>query len=109
MQALIESYGFSTKGYRDAESFLRIQHQSLDESDALIVDLGLPGKSGAALLQTIKGQGKGPLRLIISGAQTASLAKQLAGVQFDKLFRKPIGLEKVQELIALLPVRPERA
>lgn len=103
LQALLMGHGFEVKSYADAESFFAFEQAPLAETDTLIVDIGLPGRDGAAVLQTIATQGSGPARVVISGRQQSLIEKALSGVKYDYLFRKPLAAEKVAELISVLP------
>ncbi|HVL77173.1 MAG TPA: response regulator transcription factor [Noviherbaspirillum sp.] len=104
IQIALEEEGIAVDWMRDgvaAEAALATQAY-----DALVLDLGLPGKDGLEVLRTLRGRGKGLPVLIVSARD--ALADRVLGLKdgADDYLVKPFDLE---ELIARLHALVRRA
>ncbi len=89
MSQLLRAASYAAVAYASAEDFLRSPEAA--SVDCLIVDVNLPGMSGAALLQTLAARGSRIPALLISARDdltTRELVRVSGAVPF---LRKPFG------------------
>lgn len=67
---------------------------------AAIVDIFLPGKSGAQLLSKLRERYPDAILIGVSGLSDASMARALKGVGADAFIGKPISAERLAEVLA---------
>jgi two-component system, OmpR family, response regulator QseB len=96
----LRSHGFTTSVAKDARE--TVQMALGNDFDLLILDLGLPGKDGLAILDELRGQGE-KLPIIILTARNDVIDK-VAGFEggADDYMTKPFSFE---ELLARVRVR----
>ncbi|HEX5077101.1 MAG TPA: response regulator [Gemmatimonadaceae bacterium] len=89
MSQLLRAASYAAVAYASAEDFLRSPEAA--SVDCLIVDVNLPGMSGAALLQTLAARGSRIPAILISARDdltTRELVRVSGAVPF---LRKPFG------------------
>ena len=81
LQLLMESAGFRAECYASAEEFQRIFDSS--SPDCVVIDMGLPGMSGIALLEELQRKGVTTPVILFTGSHDAALAARAikAGAQ----------------------------
>lgn len=84
--------------YRDGESFLAAADPSQD--DWVIVDLGLPGRSGADVVRELMKRADPPSILAISGKPRVKLLRQLQDLPDLTVLRKPLSIEMLAAAMA---------
>ncbi len=72
LQLLMESAGFRAECYASAEEFQRIFDSS--NPDCMVIDMGLPGMSGIALLEELQRKGVTIPVILFTGSDDAALA-----------------------------------
>jgi len=77
--------------YRDGETFLAGAEPAHD--DWVIVDLGLPGRSGTEIVRELMKRANPPGILAISGKPRAKLLHQLRDLPNLTVLRKPLSIE----------------
>ncbi|MBN9669363.1 response regulator [Roseibium aggregatum] len=77
--------------YPDGESFLA--QADVSEADWLIVDLGLPGVSGADIVLEMKRFFSRLKIVAISGKSHTSIKRQTTGLPHLRVLRKPLSIE----------------
>jgi len=77
--------------YRDGETFLAEAAPSKD--DWVIIDLGLPGRSGAEIVRDLMALSDPPSILAISGKPRVKLLSQLRDLPGLRVLRKPLSIE----------------
>jgi len=109
------SYLLGLEGYRvlqaeDAETALDVVHKFLP--DLLLLDLGLPGMDGHALLRLLRGDEKTKyLRVVAMTAHAMKgSAEKSVAEGFDDYITKPIDtrrfLEQVSFIISKISIKP---
>ncbi|GAA0777756.1 response regulator [Roseibium denhamense] len=88
---------YRTEVYRDGETFLN--EAIVSDSDFVIIDLGLPGMSGADVISHLQSQDRSPRVIVISGSPHKRLLRQLKGIQSLTILRKPLSMEMISEAI----------
>ncbi len=84
--------------YRDGETFLAQAAPLAD--DWVIVDIGLPGKSGAEIVQELMTLTDPPSVVAISGKSRAGLMTQLQNFPDLTVLRKPLSLQMLTAAFA---------
>lgn len=84
--------------YCDGESFLA-QAAPVAE-DWVIVDIGLPGKSGTEVVQELMTLSDPPSVVAISGKSKAGLMSQLRDLPNLKVLRKPLSIDMLAAVMA---------
>lgn len=72
LQLLMESAGFRAECYASAEEFQRIFDST--SPDCVVIDMGLPGMSGIALLEELQRKGVTTPVILFAGSDDAALA-----------------------------------
>lgn len=96
---LLEPIAANIETFADAESFLKRQKKPLSRSDTVIVDIGLPGKSGAELLSLLPKGPEAPRRIVITGFERRRLLQRLDDTLYDELIQKPLHTDTISDLI----------
>lgn len=106
-QALLDSAGYRSSGYRSAEAFLRSQRAR--SAGCLILDMQLPGMSGLQLYRTLRARGLTAPGILVTGAndregrlRADALAAGMLGV-LHKPFQGDSLLQLVGETVAWRP------
>lgn len=94
---LLRQLGYDPSSYADAESFMTGNVPAV--SDTVIVDLGLPGMSGAHLLRWLQSLAEPPRVIVISGQSQAKLTDWLRGLNVPHLIRKPLSMDAIAPLL----------
>jgi CheY-like chemotaxis protein len=103
MQKLLEARGFSVRTAGDYRDALRIASSWM--LDILISDIGLPGKGGDELLQTMRQAYPTLHAIAISGQVDATSAEQFRAAGFDEFLPKPVSIDQLSETIHRLVAR----
>ena len=100
---LLESAGFSVLECRDGLEAVELYRKRRDEIDAVILDMTMPGMSGAEALDVIRGIDPGSRVILTSGydrEDTASYLRALERVEFlQKPYRARTLLAKLAHLL----------
>ncbi len=91
MLVLVRHLGFEARGFADAESFMR--EQPPRKGDTIIVDLLLPGLSGAGVIRWLKSLPEPPKIIAVTGQPQKAIDKQIKGLELETLLRKPLSQE----------------
>jgi FixJ family two-component response regulator len=83
--------------YRDGETFLASSVPSAE--DLVIVDLGLPGRSGAEVVQELLERTDPPSIVAISGKSRSSLQQQLRDLPDLTVLRKPLSIDMLTAVL----------
>jgi len=84
--------------YSDGESFLAAAAPTAD--DWVIVDLGLPGKSGADVVRDLLDRPAPPGIVAISGKPRMKLLQQLQDLPDLTVLRKPLSIDMLTAALA---------
>ncbi len=84
--------------YKDGETFLA--EASVSSADLVILDLGLPGMSGADVAHRLKARPVQPRIVAISGKSRARLNRDMQDLPDLKVLRKPLSMETLAEAVA---------
>jgi FixJ family two-component response regulator len=98
---LLRSMGYRVLSYGDGESFLRAEPPG--PGDTVIVDLLLPGISGAEVIGRLQEFAPPPRIVALSGQPRADIRKQLQGKRVTHLLRKPLTAEAVAACLSPQP------
>lgn len=93
LQLLLRNMGHEVACYSDGESFLRTARPQPD--DNVIVDLKLPGISGAEVITSLQRLEQPPRIIAISGQPATAIRKQLRGITVPHVLRKPLDADEV--------------
>ncbi|WP_269583324.1 response regulator [Roseibium sp. Sym1] len=83
--------------YRDGETFLASGVPSA--GDLVIVDLGLPGRSGSEIVQELKNRNDPPSIVAISGKSHTKLQRHLRDLPDLTVLRKPLSIEMITAVL----------
>ena len=93
----IRGMGFVAFAYPDAESFFEADPPQPE--DTIIVDLLLPGISGAGVIRWLQ-ELKDPPRVIAISAQSQSaIERQVRGIAGVEILRKPLSSAVIAQII----------
>lgn len=107
MSNLLESAGFATATFRDAEAFLGSRRRR--GVSCLVTDMRMPGMTGLELHESLVASGSGMSTVLITAYpdETIRLRARKAGVVC--LLAKPVAPEELCECVrSALANRPER-
>lgn len=94
---LLRSLGHHAIAYPDAETFFR--QEPPGAGDTIIIDLLLPGISGAKVIRWLQRLANPPTIIAISGQPQSAIEAQLRGMTMPRLLRKPLTEDVItQEL-----------
>lgn len=83
--------------YPDGETFL--SGAKVSASDWVIVDLGLPGMSGAEVVRELERSGHPPQIIAISGKSRTNISETVRLVPHVKVLRKPLSIHMLTEIL----------
>jgi DNA-binding response OmpR family regulator len=93
LELLLRNMGHCVACYGDGESLLRAARPRPD--DTVIVDLELPGITGAEVIVALQRLERPPRIIAMSGQPAAAIRKQLRGIDVPHLLRKPLNADEV--------------
>ena len=89
LATLLSTYGINVKSYTDAETFLCSRRSIANERGCLLVEADLPGVSGPALLEILKGDLEDlPVLLMVSTSSPALIEAAMSSDQV-RVIEKP--------------------
>jgi FixJ family two-component response regulator len=94
---MLHEFGHDAHAYVDAETFLSAPAPETD--DTVVVDLSLPGMSGADLVRRLHLSRPGMRIVVITGQSRAKLDSELEGLGVTHLIRKPVEAEAIRDLV----------
>ena len=94
---LFKNLGLEATAYPDAESFFETAKPRKD--DTIIVDLLLPGISGATVIGWLKHLKEPPRIVAISGQAQSAIERQLKDVGPVELIRKPLSIQTLSTIV----------
>ncbi|WP_422375299.1 response regulator [Roseibium sp.] len=94
----LEAQDHRPKTYQDGETFLAEAMPSAE--DWVIVDLGLPGKSGADVVRELLNRPEIPGIVAISGKSRINLLQQIRDLPNLTVLRKPLSIDMLTKAIA---------
>ncbi len=94
---MLQEFGHEAHAYVDAESFLSAA--APEANDTVVIDLALPGMSGAELVRRLRDTGPDLRIVVITGQSLSRLDSQLEGLGVNHLIRKPVEAEAIRALI----------
>ncbi len=97
LDMLLRGMGLETVSHNDAESFFDADIPGPD--DTVLVDLMLPGISGARVIQWLSSLKAPPRVVAISGQPRAAIEAQLKGLDRLKILRKPLNPEALSAVV----------
>jgi len=84
--------------YPDGETFLT--QANVSEADWVIVDLGLPGVSGADIVREMEGSPARPKIVAITGKSRTNILRQTVELPNLKVLRKPLSIDMLTQVMA---------
>lgn len=87
LDALLRGAGLDTRVFPSAEDLIEAGPPGPD--DTVVVDLGLPGISGAAVLAWLRALAEGPRVIVISGKSSGMIARETGHMPGFEILRKP--------------------
>lgn len=94
---LVRHLGHDAHAYLDAESFMR--ESPPEKSDLVIVDLLLPGLSGAGVIRWLQSLPEPPRIVAVTGQPLQAISKQIRGLDVKTLLRKPLSQETLTAVL----------
>ena len=98
LQFLLQAMGFLVRTFADAESFL--EYGAPEPGDVVIVDLGLPGLSGAEAIRWLQSLDAPPRVICISGQAQKIIDENLRDISLPCVLRKPLNGDKLMSLLS---------
>ncbi|TYC52880.1 response regulator transcription factor [Rhodobacterales bacterium] len=95
MAMALSDHYTESRTYPDGETFLA--QANVSEADWVIVDLGLPGITGAEVIRELRRLETVPRILAISGSSRTSIKHALERIPQLKVLRKPLSVEMLCE------------
>lgn len=93
LQLSLKALGLDAVAHPDAETFFEAATPRAD--DTIIVDLALPGISGATVIRWLQLLETPPRVIAISGQSQARIDRELKGLKVGELFRKPLSADLI--------------
>jgi FixJ family two-component response regulator len=93
----LNGLGLTVATYPDSESLL--EGEPPLAGDNIIVDLLLPGISGAKVIGWLQGLKDPPRVIAITGQPQAAIEKQIQGLGAVQVLRKPLSAETISQII----------
>lgn len=80
------------------------------QPDAMVLDIGMPGRSGHDLARAVRSEawGRTVLLIALSGWGQDEHAEQSRDAGFDHHLVKPVSIETLDQLLRARPIEPER-
>jgi DNA-binding response OmpR family regulator len=97
LQTLLRNLGHDAFVYPDAESFFRAEPPR--GTDTIIVDLLLPGISGARVIRWLRGLREPPRVIAISGQPQTAINLQIRELGQLQVLRKPLSPAMILEIV----------
>ncbi|MBT9292008.1 response regulator [Prosthecodimorpha staleyi] len=97
LRFLLQAMGHAVSAYDDAETFL--VEAEPQPQDVLIIDLGLPGMSGAEAIREVTGRGWSPRIICITGQAQKTIDESLRDMPSTQVLRKPLSGETIVALL----------
>lgn len=94
----LEHLDHSTRIYLDGETFMEQAHVS--DGHWVIVDLGLPGISGADIVRDLKRLAMPPKIIAISGKSRVKILQSLKELRDLTILRKPLSIDMLTAAMA---------
>ncbi len=91
LAVVLEDLSLQPKTYGDGETFLEIAE--LAETDWVIIDLGLPGMSGADVVRELTRLPKPPNVIAMSGKPRTRILHHLRELPELRVLRKPLSID----------------
>lgn len=101
---LVEDEGIPVVAYPDGMSFLR--HAAPTDADMVLLDLGLPGLSGADVAAALRSRGCRCPIAVISGLRGPAFDRGISAIKPVAAFRKPLDIPLLVDALSALPARP---
>lgn len=101
LSALLEDEGHKVRGVHDGEAVIKAV--VMDDPDAVVIDINMPGMSGFAIAQQIRQVfgAEAPLLIAITGQRKGQTDKMLGRlVGFDYYLLKPVEPRELLKLLA---------
>ncbi len=89
--------GLDVIAYPDAESFFEAEPPK--STDIIIVDLLLPGISGARVIRWLQGMRQPPRVIAITGQPQSAIERQIRGLGDVQILRKPLNSETIASIV----------
>jgi FixJ family two-component response regulator len=89
--------GLDVIAYPDAESFFEAEPPK--PTDTIIVDLLLPGISGARVIRWLQGMKQPPRVIAITGQPQSAIERQIRGLEHVQILRKPLNSQTIASII----------
>jgi FixJ family two-component response regulator len=93
----LRGLGQDVVAYPDAESFFSTEPPGPD--DTIIVDLLLPGISGARVIRWLQGLARPPRVIAISGQPQKAIEQQVRGLGIVEILRKPLNSATIASIV----------
>lgn len=97
LKMLLRNLGHEATVWLDGESFIDEADLALD--DVVIVDLLLPGISGAGVIRWLRAKQDTPRIIAMTGQPQASIDREVYGLDLPTLVRKPLNEEAILSLL----------
>lgn len=94
----LEDLDHLTRIYHDGESFQA--QATLSEGDWVIVDLGLPGVSGAEIVRELNTLNAPPKMIAISGKSRMNIQRYIQELDGLTVLRKPLSIDMLSTAMA---------
>lgn len=95
LNIVLTDFGHTVVCYPDAETFLAQPVPTSD--DVVVVDVGLPGLNGDAVIKRLNDMQAPPRIIAISGKPKNLLNRSLEGLSKLTLLRKPLSISALSE------------
>ena len=99
LRHFIENSGFEVLEAGDGETALKLAR--VEQPDLILIDLSLPGRDGASVIESLRTDEKGksvPI-LVMSGRMESELTPASATVGYDEYLMKPLDLDHLLSTI----------
>jgi FixJ family two-component response regulator len=93
----LRGVGHEAVAYADAESFFKADPPK--PTDTIIVDLLLPGISGARVIRWLQGLEQPPRVIAITGQPQSAIEKQIRGLKAVQILRKPLSTDVLAAIV----------
>ncbi|MBN2009868.1 response regulator [candidate division KSB1 bacterium] len=97
LESFLNKQGFETAVAKNGDDALHIIRKQ--QIDLTFLDVKLPGKDGVEILKAIKDTTPDITVIMISGHATVQTAEQTLKIGAFDYIKKPLNLEKVEEII----------
>jgi FixJ family two-component response regulator len=87
LDALLRGAGLETRVFTTGEALIEAGPPA--PTDTVVVDLGLPGISGATVISWLEALAERPRVVVISGKSSGMIAREIGGMAGLNILRKP--------------------